>query len=187
MNMANKRNQEPTLKLSHFTRDQLIMSLNKFSSILQSNQPIPADSKERLCKEIDEKMHLLTELSPFEIPQSGDASDQMVFEEKIRHELVVELTSDEILNVIGHLIKVKRAVRFETLATEEQKRKLVKENSSIIECFPKMSRKENNGRSDDANNDPDNSRLSSSSPKKQKGKWHSNLTIHQVTWFKWQS
>lgn len=67
--------------------NQLIISLNELSAILQCNKAIPEDAKPRIRKRIDDTMRLLVNLSPFEPIKSSD--DSGVFEEIILDETSV--------------------------------------------------------------------------------------------------
>lgn len=68
-------------------------------------------------------------LSPFDSIPSTDSLN--AFEEAISGCLIVGLSAELRLSVIGHLIAVKSAVQFDSLVVDETKRNLVTENRRI--------------------------------------------------------
>ena len=81
------------LNLNYSTRNRLINSLNELSIILQCDEAIPEDAKQRTCRKIDDSMRLLVYLLPFGSSQSID--DTGVFEERISGQLTVKLPRAE--------------------------------------------------------------------------------------------
>lgn len=119
------------LYLSHSTRDQLITNFNQLSTILQCDTPIPEDAKLRIRKKIDNSVRLLMDLSPFEYISSTDP--QTVFEEILSIRLTVRLSTAARLKVIGHLIAIRDAVKFDHLIGGETKSSLIAKNREIID------------------------------------------------------
>ena len=125
----NAKQLELALNLNHSARDELIISLNQLSTILQSNKPIPADAKQRARKKIYDSIRLLVDLSPFELAQSTDESNE--FEETIADQLAFKMTRADRSTIMNHLTDLKDAVQFGRLICET-KRNLITENKRII-------------------------------------------------------
>ena len=119
------------LNLNYSTRNQLINSLNDLSAILQCDEPIPEDAKQRTCTKIDQSMRLLVYLSPFGSSQSTEKADSDVFEERISGRLAVQLPRESRSSIVSHLIDLKDAVLFEF--NREAKDSLVIESRRIVD------------------------------------------------------
>ena len=119
------------LNLNYSTRNRLINSLNELSIILQCDEPIPEDAKQRTCRKIDDSMRLLVYLLPFGSSQSID--DTGVFEERISGQLTVKLPRAERSRIVSHLIDIKDAVLYDDKISRAAKESLVTENRRIID------------------------------------------------------
>lgn len=131
-NMANEENEPNQLKLNlnHSTRKQLFTVLNDLSAILQYNQPIPADAKQRTSKKIDDLILVLVNLSPSGPSRSSDNSN--MFEERIADQLTADLSRAERSRIVSHLIDLKDAILSSDLFTVETKRCLIDENKQMV-------------------------------------------------------
>ena len=118
------------LKMSYSIRDRLITDLNQMSTILQCNEPIPGDAKQRTCKKIEQSILLLVSLSPFEATQLNEESDE--FEERISEQLIAELSREDRSKILNHLIGIKDALLFGHKISRAAKDSLVTENRRII-------------------------------------------------------
>ena len=132
-------------------------SMNRLSSILLANKPIPLDAKYRICKKIDESIRLLVELSSFKRSQSTDASG--VFEDSLYGQLAVELSKAETLRVAGHLMAVRDAVQFDRSTTREARRGLATECKQIVNQLMSLLEKEHSGESDEQINEKNGERI----------------------------
>lgn len=116
--------------LSHSTRTKLFATLSDLFPIIQCGQAIPDDAKQRTREKIDESIRLLLELSPFKATQSADSA---VLEERISGQILVRLSSEKQLNMIGHLMASQKIVLFgDQIITDEIKLSLAAENKRIL-------------------------------------------------------
>ena len=144
---GNHSAQQANLFLSYSTRDQLVSCLNLVSTILESNQPIPEDAKQRTREKIEESAGLLMKLLPFESTPSAD--DSATFEERIAAQLTIELPSDEQTRLIKHLLANRNTVLLYDKATDEAKRNLIAENGRIVVQLMNLSLKKPRIREED--------------------------------------
>lgn len=142
-----RRTSEADLNLKHSARDQLITTLTDLSAVLQCNEPISKDAKERIRKEIDESIRLLVGLSRFELTEANGAS--AVLEEIVSDQLILGLSKAKRLKVIGHLTAIRDAVQFDVSTTDETKRSLATDNKQIINQLTELANKENGSESDE--------------------------------------
>ena len=127
--------QEPVLefKISHKTRDQLIITFSQLCNMLQFKGQVPDAARERASEKINDTVLILLELSVENMPPPLLAVDS--FEEFISNELMVCLPASTKYRMILHLAKIKDAVRFTSKFTEEAKLRLIEETKSILDCL----------------------------------------------------
>ena len=128
---ANKEIRDPlksALKMNFSTRNRLITNLNQVSAILQCKQPIPEDAKQRTRNKIDDAIRLLVDLSPFE-PTQDDSGE---FEDLLTDQLNVELSREDRMRILIHLIEIKDVAEFDEKIADETKRSLTAKNRRII-------------------------------------------------------
>ena len=128
---ANRSAGQLSLSLNRSTRNQLATSLIGLSDILQFNKPI---AKQVTCKEIEDSILRLVNLSPFEPTQSADDSGGL--------DQALKLLRSERSNVINHLVDIKDAVLFGQKVIDEAKRNLITENERMVVRLMKLSREE---------------------------------------------
>lgn len=118
--------EQPNLFLNCSTRIQLISSLVHLSDTLQSSKPI---EKERTCKEINDSILLLVNLTSFN-PTQPSASDGL------------KLSRTERSNLINHLVDFRDAVLSDQKATD--KASVISENKKLVNQLMKLPRQETN-------------------------------------------
>lgn len=131
---------KPELVLSHSTRNQLIVTLNDLSAILQSTKSIPEDAKQRTRQKINDSMLVLLGISPFKPADQSTANSSPhnsshssdVFEEMLSDQLIVQVPEAEQSEILNHLMAIKEAVLSGDLSVGETKLNLMTENRRII-------------------------------------------------------
>lgn len=120
--------------MNFLKRDQLILTLNQLSAILQFDKPIPEEAKQRTCKKIVDTIASLVVLST-SAPTLSINTDQLasydVFEETVFGQLIFELSKADMSQMINQLIAIRDALKSDK-AIPNEKRALAVENRRII-------------------------------------------------------